>query len=276
MPWGDMSLVICRAHARLALILSFSFLASICFAGSVSAQSLLVDKNGDGVVSVMAFGDSITFGVGDGVSPGEVVEVAPQTDGREGYPLRIESLYGISVENRGLPGEEIANGGADRFVSAVRSSSADVVVIVEGVNDSLYRRDAGEFSRFLQKIINVCVASNKTPVLATLQAPCCNHGGREPFTQSYSVAVDHLGFVNDLRVVDLERAWQTTCQNKEECELYNLPEGLHPNIRGYDVMAQTILAGLLGIDIFAVDGATQLEGAIGGAPGTVIVKPGVA
>lgn len=252
----------------------FLFISLLCVISKAEAQSLLVDKNGDGIVSVMAFGDSITFGVGDGVSPGAVIEEAPQTDGRLGYPMRIEALYGISVENRGLPGEEIANGGADRFVSAIRASNADVVVVLEGVNDSLYRRDAGEFSRFLQKIINVAIASDKVPVLATLQTPCCNHGGREPYTTSYSIAVDHLAFVNDLHVVDLERAWQTTCQNKEECELYNLPEGLHPNIRGYDVMAQTILATLLGIDVFAPDGAAQLEGAIGAAPGTVLVRPG--
>lgn len=258
---------------------SFSLsLLGVVLSSAVSAaaqQSVLVDRNGDGVVSVLAFGDSITYGVGDGVSPGADVEEAPQTEGRGGYPLRIEALYGISVENRGLPGEEIANGGAERFVSAINNSSADVVVILEGVNDSIYRIDQSTYSRFLQKMINVAFASGKLPVVATLQIPCCNHAGREPFVASYSTVVQQLAFINDLRVADLERAWQTTCQNKEECELYNLPEGLHPNTRGYDVMGQTILAALLGIDIFALDGGTQFETALGLPAGTALVKPGV-
>lgn len=239
-------------------------------------ESLLVDHNGDGVVSILAFGDSITFGVGDGIAPGTEVEVAPLTDGRGGYASRIEELYGISVENRGVPGEEIAVGGVQRIVPTVRSSNADVVVFLEGVNDSIFRLDRGEYSRLLQKVINVTRSLGKQIVLATLQMPCCNRAGREPFVASYSEVVRELGAINGLKVVELDRAWMTTCRNKEECELYNLPEGLHPNTLGYDVMSQTILATLLGIDIFAAEGAALLEGALGVPAGTVIVKPEVA
>lgn len=251
-------------------------LVPVAASGQTGPASVLVDRNDDGVVSVLAFGDSITFGVGDGVEPGEFVEIAPQTDGRVGYPLRVEGLYGISVENRGIPGEELAKGGVERFVSVVSASKADVVVILEGFNDSLFRVDRGTYSRLLQKLINATVALGRTPVLATLQTPCCNHAGREPFIDSYSSVVQELAFINDLRVADLDRAWRTTCRNKVECELFNLPEGLHPNKRGYDVMAQTILAALLGIDVFAIDGASQLEGALGLPAGSVLVKPEVA
>jgi lysophospholipase L1-like esterase len=236
-------------------------------------ESLLNDLNGDGVVSVMAFGDSITYGVGDGVAPGLDVEEAPQTDGRAGYPKRIEQSYGISVENRGVPGEEIAKGGVERIVAAVRSSNADLVVFLEGVNDSIYRLDRGEYSRLLQKVVNVCRSLGKKIVLTTLQTPCCIHAGRDPFVASYTEAVKELAGINDLAVVDLDRAWRSTCRNKEECELYNLPEGLHPNTLGYDVMGQTVLAELLGINIFASGGAAQLEQAIGAPAGTVVVKP---
>ncbi len=242
---------------------------------ALAQDSVLTDNNGDGVITIMAFGDSITYGVGDGVSPGENIEEAPQTDGRAGYPARIEASYGISVENRGVPGEEIAVGGVQRIVSAVSSSNADLVLFLEGVNDSIFRLDRGEYARLLQKVINVCRARGKSIVLATLQTPCCNHAGREPFVSSYSDVVKELAGINDLRFVELDRAWRTTCRNKEECELYNLPEGLHPNTMGYDVMSQTILATLLGIDIFAADGAAQLEGALGVPAGSVIVKPEV-
>ena len=178
------------------------------------------------------------------------------------------------VDNKGFPGEEIAIGGVSRFVRVVSSSNADLVVILEGVNDSIYRLDSNTYSRVLQKMINAATALGKTPVLVTLQAPCCNHAGRGPFTYSYSGVVRELAYLNDLRFADLDRAWRTTCRNKEECELYNLPDGLHPNTVGYDVMAQTILSSFLGIDIFAPGGSTLLEGALGLPAGSVIVKPG--
>lgn len=259
---------------RAVLLLMLVLLGNVAPCATAQ-ESILTDQNQDGTVNVLSFGDSITYGVGDGEEPGAQIEIAPQTNGLGGYTARIESLYGISVLNRGVPGEEIAKGGVARFPSTVRSSSADVVVVLEGVNDSIFRLEQGEYGRLLQKLINVAIASGKTPVLATLPAPCCNHGGREPFTESYSNEIRQLAVVNDLRVVDLERVWKSTCQNKEECELYNLPEGLHPNTLGYDVMGQAVLAVLLGIDVFAPDGAAQLEGALGLPAGSVIIKPEV-
>ena len=244
------------------------------FAIAQQQSSVVSDINADGVVRIMAFGDSITYGIGDGTSPGDVVETPPITDGHGGYPARIEALYGVLVDNRGFPGEQIDVGGVKRFPHVVASSTADIVIIKEGANDSLFRLGRGAYSKDLQKMINTAVVLGKQPILATLATPCCNHAGRGEYTNSYSDAVRELAYVNDLIFADIERAWRTTCRNKKECELYNLPDGLHPNSVGYDVMAQTILSSLFGIDIFAPGGAALLEGALGLPAGEVIVKPG--
>lgn len=253
-------------------------IASLALQGGsaeLMAQDIpLRDVNGDGLVSVLGFGDSLTYGVGDGEAPGAFIEVPPRTDGRSGYPARIESYVGVSVENRGVPGEELAEGGIARFPLAARNSSADVVVVFEGTNDTIKRLDSGEYARLLQKIVNVAKVIGKSPVLATLPQPCCDHQGREPFTASYSRVARDVAAINSIPIADLDRAWRTTCEDFGECELFNLPEGLHPNSLGYDVMAQTILATLYGVDVFALDGAVQLETATGLLPGTVIVKPG--
>jgi hypothetical protein len=79
--------------------------------------------------------------------------------------------------------------------------------------------------------------------------------------------------LNGLQVTDLELTWDTTCKDPLRCELFNLPEGLHPNTTGYDVMAQAVTATLMGIDLFAPEGAAQLEAALGLQPGAVLVKP---
>jgi len=55
--------------------------------------------NNDGKILLMAFGDSITAGVGDG--PG--AENFPRPPA--GYPLRLQSLLGLPVVNDGDPGE---------------------------------------------------------------------------------------------------------------------------------------------------------------------------
>lgn len=253
------------------ILFSILFFASQAFAQSTS---ILNDVNGDGFVRLLAFGDSVTYGVGDGTRPGEFIESPPITDGTKGYPARIENLAGIIVDNRGFPGEEIGMGGAERFSRLVPNSIADIVILKEGDNDSFRRLDAGAYSRLVQKMINAAHATGKLIVIATLPRPCCDREGRAPFTDSYSQAIRELAFVNDIRFADIDRAWRTTCVNKEACELFNIPDGIHPNTKGYDVLAQTILSSLYGIDIFAPGGSVLLEGALGLPPGSIIVKPG--
>ncbi len=220
----------------------------------------ITDTNGDGVVSSIAFGDSITYGVGD-------------ASGLSGYPTRVSTLLGIPVTNVGDPGEILTVDGVNRFPSVLATSSADAVLILEGVNDAVHRIDSAEVRRTYQRLVNVAQVLGKSPILMTLPKPCCDHGALSPFTESYSAEVKDIAALNGLSYVDLERAWNSTCQNKNECELYNLPEGLHPNATGYDVLGQTIAASMLGINIFGIDGAKDLEDALGLAEGSVIVKP---
>jgi hypothetical protein len=53
----------------------------------------------------------------------------------------------------------------------------------------------------------------------------------------------------------------------------NLPEGLHPNSSGYDVVGEAVVASLLNIDLFAPEGPATLETALSLVPGTIITVP---
>ncbi len=249
------------------LKLQIFILASIFFGMNAFAQdqeSVLEDINGDGIVSYLGFGDSITLGVGDTEFPLGY-----------GYVGRLAELLGILVSNKGVAGEELVASGQFRFPDVVSSSNSDLVSVMEGSNDAIKRIDSGAMRTAYQRIINVSRALGKKTLLMTLPAGCCDHAASAPFTDSYSLVSIDLAGVNDLRTVDYQKAWQTTCKDPTECELYNVPEGLHPNGKGYEVMAQTLAASILGIDIFAADGAANLESALGLEPGTVIVKPSV-
>ena len=239
-------------------------------------SDVLSDRNGDGAVGLLAFGDSITFGRGDGIPPGADIESLPESATGGGYPQRLSTMLGVPVTNSGVPGEEIGVNGADRFPSATVASTADVVMIMEGTNDAVHLRSSGDVSRAFQRVINVAVAQGKLPVLLTPPLPCCRQDALAPYVSSYDAAIRDLAAINEIPIADVARAWKTSCTNPTACELYNVPEGLHPNTVGYDVLAQTVAATLVGVDIFSDGGAHQLESALGLPADSVIVKPDLA
>jgi lysophospholipase L1-like esterase len=211
---------------------------------------LLGDRNGDGDVEVLAFGDSITYGVGDGNAPGEYVGAISDIGEPRGYPLRLSSLLGVTVLNAGIPGEELVGlsglreSGVDRFPTTALGSSADVIILMEGSNDARYDASPSQYARILQKVINVARADNRALLLATLPPPTLQRAEFAPRVISYSSVVRDLGAVNTVPVVDVAAGFLTECPEISTCQYYNLPEGLHPNTVGYDAIASMMANAL--------------------------------
>lgn len=223
------------------------FLLSVL--GAHADGGALEDRNKDGVIEVLAFGDSITYGVGDGIAPGTYVEGPLAHGAPRGWPLRLSGLLGISVINAGVPGEELVGvgtigSGIDRFPGLVVGSSIDVVIIKEGANDSEHFVSARTYANTLQKAINVAVAEGKGVVLSTLAPPTGSHAQFSGFTNAYSNSVRDLGLINALPVVDIESVFYIACPELATCNYYNLPEGLHPNTLGYDAIAAEMAQAL--------------------------------
>jgi lysophospholipase L1-like esterase len=244
-------------------VLSF-FIVQILFLNSAySQQNLLQDTNGDGIIKVLSFGDSITYGIGDGgldnAKPG-------------GYPSRLSTLLGVPVVNAGNPGELLTDA-SSRYFQALRTTDADLIILLEGTNDSFFKTEISKIRNTYQRFVNGAKIFGKKIALVSLLTPCCDRRDLGQFTDAYTSQIKSIADINQISVFDLDRAWKNTCKDKVECELYNLPEGLHPTSRGYDVVAQTIAAGVLGIDILSPSGAAALEQATGLAAGSVIVKP---
>lgn len=231
----------------------------------------LHDVNGDGTVRVVAFGDSITYGVGDAYQPGEYVEHVAGIGDKGGYPDRVERYLGVPVYNEGIPGEELTVGGVERFPRQVVGSNFDLVIIMEGSNDAPQQKNVTEYAHDLQRMINVGVADGKEVVVMTVLPPVSFHGALLPFTEAYSRAARDLAHVNEAPLIDIERGFIDACPTLDQCELLNLPEGLHPNHKGYDGMGQIVAAGLLGIDVTAPGSASQISSALGLPKSDVIV-----
>lgn len=207
-------------------------------------DALAQDSKSGGQGHLLAFGDSITYGVGDGKNPGDYVEEITDAGDPRGYPLRLSALSSGVVSNAGNPGEELLRGGMQRFPDLVAGSDVDTVVFMEGVNDAIQRVEASEYRAAVQRLINVTRAEGKTIVLNTLPPPTATRGSLVPYTNLYSAIIRDLGSVNDVAVADVEQKFVAACPDMTTCPLYNLPEGLHPNTAGYDVIAEVVKATL--------------------------------
>lgn len=251
---------------------------AVC-AGEAAAQQepFLRDRDGDGIVKYLAFGDSITYGVGDGVPLGEIVDEPPRTDGSGGYPARLRSLLGIPVVNAGLPGERLVEGGRARFPGVLLAQRSDIVGIEEAANDAvgLDKTPTDRYGLALQRLVNIVRALNSEPLLITTPLPCCEDAGYRPFIATFNGEMRRIAQINEVQLADIERAWRTSCTDPQQCEYFVLPDGLHPNSTGYHLMAQTIAAALLEIDAFAEGGAALLESALGLPAGSVLIRPGL-
>jgi lysophospholipase L1-like esterase len=222
-------------------------LACSLYAQHAAAQTApLADRDGNGSVELLAFGDSITYGVGDDTPPGDYVEEINDAGYPRGYPVRLSAGLGVSVINAGVPGEVLSSQGVNRFPSLIGDVPFDTVLIMEGTNDAIFKVDSGTYARSLQKMINVARAEGKGIVLLTVLQPTALHASQQPFTNAYSAEVRELAYLNELSLIDTESAFIAACPDYPSCLLLNLPEGLHPNVVGYDTLGATIVNGLQG------------------------------
>jgi lysophospholipase L1-like esterase len=197
--------------------------------------------------NVLAFGDSITYGVGDGLAPGSYVDEILESGPPRGYPQRLSSSSGGAVSNAGEPGERISTSGVYRLPGLVVGSDVDTVIIMEGVNDAIERTEGRQFRSALQRMINVVRAEGKQVIVATLPQPVASRQALAPYTHLYSAIVRDLSAANDVAMADIEKVFADSCASEiNPCDLYNLPEGLHPNTKGHDAIAnemQSVLNG---------------------------------
>jgi lysophospholipase L1-like esterase len=237
------------------------------------ANSFITDTNGDGIIQVTAFGDSITRGVGDFTPPGAFVEDASRPPGEAGYPLRMELQLGLPISNLGVPGDILSREGLIRFAAEVSATATDLVIISGGTNDAIAFITPSFFFSAIQTMINIAFAEGMQVALAGPPPTCCDEVFLDPFVAPMADVLKDLAQINDTPYADVRRGFLNTCGGGSSCFLLNEPEGVHPNTSGYDVVAEILIASLFSIDIFAPNGPMLLEQALGIAEGSVITQP---
>ena len=170
--------------------------------------------------SVLAFGDSVTFGTG--AAPGE------------DWPTLLASMTGWNIRNAGLPGDTAAAGIA-RLDSLLAEQAPTLVIITIGGNDFLRRRPANEVKEDIRQMIRssrsvgaqvVLVGVPELSLLAVVAGKPADSAVYAQLARDEGVLLIPDVFSNVLGQPDL-------CADR-----------IHPNAQGYRQMANGILAGL--------------------------------
>jgi len=100
--------------------------------------------------TVLAFGDSLTFGTGAGET--------------ESYPAVLSAMIGRKVVNAGIPGE-LSAAGAARLPEVLEREKPALLILCHGGNDLLRRQDQGALAENLRAMVRASRAQGVEVVL---------------------------------------------------------------------------------------------------------------
>lgn len=100
--------------------------------------------------TILAFGDSLTYGTG--------------TSPDKAYPAVLERLTHHKVINAGIPGE-ISKKGMARLPGLIEKHRPDLIIICHGGNDILRKLDLSKTRDNIQRMINLARQNNSQVIL---------------------------------------------------------------------------------------------------------------
>lgn len=178
--------------------------------------------------SFSAMAETILF-LGDSLTEGY------QLSKEEAYPAVIDrqlqkSHKGIKVINGGVSGATSASGlkRMDWYLKA----KPDIMVLALGANDGLRGMKVDQTEKNLASVIEKAQERGITVILAGMKMPT-NMG--EPYRKNFENLFPKLAKKYSLKFVPF------ILEGVGGRPEYNLPDGIHPNPKGHEIMAKTIL-----------------------------------
>ena len=175
---------------------------------------------------ILCLGDSLTEGFG----------IAPE----QSYPqllerrLREQGHPRARVINAGISGSTTASA-----VSRLRwqlRSRPDVMVLALGGNDGLRGLDLAQTGKNLSDAIALARAENVVVVLAGMRLPP-NYGA--DYTERFEALFPALARQHGVALIPF--LLEGVAADPE----LNLPDGIHPNAKGYEIVVENVLSTLL-------------------------------
>ncbi len=171
--------------------------------------------------TILFMGDSLTEGY--------------QLSKEEAYPALIEKelkkrFQDIKVINAGVSGATSASGlkRLDWYLNA----KPDIMVLALGANDGLRGMKTQETEKNLSLVIEKAKTRGITVILAGMKMPT-NMGS--PYRNQFESIFSKLSKKYSLKLIPF------LLEGVGGRPEFNLPDGIHPNPRGHEVMARTVL-----------------------------------
>lgn len=161
---------------------------------------------------ILAFGDSLTYGTG-----------APKG---EGYPAVLAQLINRTVIGAGVPGEVTAQGLA-RLPRLLDEHRPRLVIVCLGGNDLLRKVPQSDIKSNLRRIIELIRSSGAAAVLIGVPQPALLPSAPEFYrelAQEFKIPYDGKTVKSVLYSADMKS------------------DPIHPNAKGYRVIAQAVAA----------------------------------
>ena len=157
----------------------------------------------------LALGDSITVG--------------------DSYIPKLAGMLQKTIVNRAISGSETSVG-VDLVHPGLDSTQAGFLTILYGVNDLIMGYSESGAIANLRYMVQAAKDNKTVPIIATLTPVTGSYIGLVSGIQRLNAAIRQLAAEEDVTLVDLEEAldWDPA---------YLLPDGLHPNAAGNDVIA---------------------------------------
>ena len=175
--------------------------------------------------SVLAFGDSVTFGTG--ATPGE------------DWPTLLARQTGWLIENAGTPGDT-AEAGKRRFASLLELHKPTLVIIEIGGNDFLRRRAPKAVKEDLRSMIHAARQQGAQVVL--IAVPELSLLGALTRAPADSPIYEELGDEENIPVIG--QVFSEILSHPELCA-----DQIHPNAKGYQHMAEGFYKALVKIGL---------------------------
>lgn len=164
--------------------------------------------------TVLAFGDSLTFGIG--------------ADGSSSYPAVLEGLIARKVVNAGIPGEVTAEG-LERLPELLDEVQPSLLILCLGGNDMLRKLGEKQAADNLRRMIQLSRERGVDVVIIGVPRP----GIFLKAADFYKQIADELSVAYEGEILK-----QVLSDNSLKSDY------IHPNARGYREMAEAV-AGLL-------------------------------
>lgn len=167
---------------------------------------------------------NVCVALGDSITAGSCLDSYAEC-----YIPKLAAMAQKTIINKAVAGSETSMG-VDLVHPVLDNYRPGFLLILYGVNDLIMGYGETEALNNLRTIVQAAKDNKTAPIIATLTPVTGSHIGLVNSIERFNAGIRQMAAEEDIYVVDLEEAmnWDTA---------YLLPDGLHPNPAGNDVMA---------------------------------------